>query len=391
MILSALALLLASCGKESILGRRNPQAIKLTVQGVMDTKASVITTSTLSSFYLSSYATRSWRKDSIGQSTPLHDPGLYVDPVGGSLKDIQVTKGSGWTITGNEDESSPAFSWLNDVAMNFFAYAPSADPTASDAAKGTLAITKADNSLDAYYPFTYAASVVTSTNTVSSGDCDDLLFAYASNKVIYESDNTSADFGNLMSGSETFNLTFYHALAQIRFCVSTDDGTFNPAISLKSVTLKGVSSAGLVANGNCTFNGSASTFGWTLGTTKANYTQTFGGTAGSVTFGTTAPTGWVKGSYTDSGSNTYNLYTCTDDVLFLIPQNPKDCVVDITLNVGGTDTTITGKLKAVDPSNSGKIWEAGKVYTYKIKAGKNGGLDLLPDGWANGGGGITIN
>ncbi len=423
VVLSLLLLLLASCEKEPMAGRRGgAPAIKLTVGGVYDTKAQVITDksthSTYSSaiydfietngFNISAYVTGKWSRDSIGQGPQVYEPGIYIDPgdyegpydestypsSANKLEDVLVTfddsrDNEKWRISGNDgaNYAGHKFSWISGVATNFFAYAPVA-------VNGTRNITKAETgttSIDANYPFTYDATSAATGGVVTADKCDDLIFAFTQHVATFGTDPSDAvHYGELVSGStDKFNLTFYHALAQIRFCVSTNDGTFDPSIKLKSITLKGVSNAGMVANGSCVFNGSASTFGWTLGTKKVNYTQTFGGTDG-VTFGATAPTGWTLGSYTDSASNTFNLYTCAGDVLFLIPQNPKDCVVDITLSVGGTDTTITGKLQAVSSSDSSKIWEAGKVYTYKVKAGKNGGLDLLPDGWANGGGNINI-
>lgn len=409
IVLSALALLCASCEKDPM-ARGSSPAIKLTVSGIANTKAAVNTLGTLQNdgFNISAYVTDDWKRDVVGGSEDI-SAGIYIDPgeyegpydestyptpAGHKLQDVLVTfddsrDNESWRITGNDgaNYAGHQYSWVSGVAMNFFAYAP-VEP------HGTRTISKADNSVDANYPFTYAAKV--STGKVTSSNCDDLLFAYTQHTATFDADQTSSKYGELISGSsDKFFLKFYHALAQIRFCLSTDDGTYTSTTKLVSIELLGPESAttpgsytGIPSSGSCTFTGPSS-FSWpatNLGAPAA-YSQTFN----NADFSSSTPTNWVAGTYSPTTGVTKNLYTCTGDVMFVIPQTLSECVVKITVNDGGTNSVITGKLPETVTGSGVVSWEAGKVYTYKIKAGKNGGLDLLPDGWFNGGGGITIN
>ncbi|MCQ2118619.1 MAG: fimbrillin family protein [Bacteroidales bacterium] len=365
MTISAFALLLASCGKEFMPWNRNSKAIKVTVAGVSGTKASIYTTSNLSSFRIRGYVTDKWREDQVGQSTPEYSAGLYSDPQGGNLKDIAVTKGSDWRITGNEDYDNPKFSWVNGKAMLFFAYAP--------ATKGTLTLTKSDSSTDATFPFGYSATV-NAAEEITSTNCDDLIFAYASNTATYESDNTSAHFGELKSGSsDVIDLKFYHALAQIRFCVDPADFTSGADIKLIKVRLLGPKSTtagstryiGIASSGKCTFTGPSTFSDWTDIQNRFAYSQTFNGTSG-VSFASGLPTGWTSKQYGTS-PDVQTIYTCEGDVILVIPQNLSDCGVEVTIQEGSSDPVLLqGKLPATTSSSTTVSWDAGYYYTYKI-------------------------
>ncbi len=383
MTLSALALLLASCGKEPMPGKGSSPAIKLTVEGVYDTKASVITTSSLQEeavFKLSAYVTKSWQRDSVGSSGKIN-PGIYVDPGQYSgaydastaspqtLKDVNVFystsyKDLHWRIEGNTDDDyvNPRFSWVNNVPINFFAYAPKT-------IKGSRSITKSDSSVDANYPFTYAALV--SSDEVTSANCDDIIFAYTSHTASFEDDHENPGFGTLKDGtSDMFSLKFYHALAQIRFCVDPADFT---DIKLVYVRLVGPASSsgssgylGLATSGSCTYAGAMNTFNWvssTLGNRHA-YRQTFG-TSG-VTFASGLPDSkWVASKY---GTNPEkDLYTCTGDVLLVIPQTLENCGVEVGIQIGsGPVEILKGHLPATTNTSTNVSWDAGYYYTYKI-------------------------
>lgn len=309
-------------------------------RGVPVTTASIKTTG----FVMDAYASGAY-----------HDNETDTDYSAGKYFSKSVTyASSAWSIS-----DSPK--WINGVGINFFCHAPQ-EPA------GSLAITKSDEDTSDEMTFNYTAPVpATNANT------EDLVFAYKSQTVEYESD------GSLKSGSESVDLTFYHALSQIRFCLSTDDGTFPSDMKLISIVLKGAKQTdgtypGMIASGSCVYKGSTNIFTWTTGTEMSNYTQTFG----PAVFNSGTPSGWVLGSYVKD-SNTYNLYTCTGNVLFIIPQDHDNCAVDITMQKGTADSfTVTAKLPDTDP------WEAGKYYSYKIKASKNLSLSLMASDWISG-------
>lgn len=357
----------SSCEKGLFAGFGDSSAIKLTVSGVMGTKASVITTESIKTdgFNISAYVTDTWKRDVIGNSPDIpagifvdagpyqgpYDEGTYPDDVY-KLKDIHVSYDSSrgsepWRIAGNEDYANPKFSWVNGVAMNFFSYAP--------ASADGRTITKEDDSADDRYPFSYTAP--TTDGVVCPSDCADLIFAFTQHTATFESDQTNPNYGKLKSGSKsTIDIKFHHALAQIRFCLSTDDDTFNPSYELVSVRLKDIN-----RQGECTFIGSSSTFSWpdTALDKPTDYFQTFNASFLSGT----APSGWTSGSY---NSGAYNLFTNTADVLFVIPQSLSECRVSVTLRQGGSTTTLTGRLPATTDLSPNVSWEAGKYYTYKI-------------------------
>lgn len=424
------ALLLAGCEKEKTTNTGATPAIKVIV-GNVETKAKVITDHVghpdrtsgfydfieTSGFKMSAYVTAPWRRDVIGQSPEILagiyvDPGEYSGPYdestypsgGNKLEDVLVTYDStrdheAWRITGNDnaDYAGHKFSWVNNIQMNFFAYAPVTP-------KGTRVLPSSTNGTPVASPFTEYVFNYTAKATggaVVSGDCDDLIFAFNSHTAHFESDNSKPGYGSLVSGSsDTLKLNFHHALAQIRFCVSTDDDTYDPSIKLVSVKLKGVKDpatgaySGISSSGSCTFNGTptnnAARFAWSSLAEPVEYSQTFNALFADGTGAAVTPSGWILGSY-GTAPNLKNLYTCTGDVLFILPQTLGDCKIEVTFQQGSDPAfTLEGSLPATDNSSTNVYWEAGKYYTYKIKASKGLGVDLLPPGWIDGGGSIKF-
>lgn len=363
LILSFCALMSASCEKGLLAGFGNPSSIKLTVSGVMGTKASAITSESIKTegFNISAYVTDTWNRDVIGNSPDIQsgifiDPGPYEGPYDENtypdeyykLKDIPVYYASGaWWIEGNEDPTAPRFSWVNGVAMNFFSYAPKV-------AAGRT-INKNDSSTDDKYPFSYTTPVT--DGVVGPSDCADLIFAFTQHTAAFESDQTNPNYGELKSGyTDKIDIMFHHAMAQIRFCLSTNDGTFNPSYELVSVRLENIK-----RQGECTFIGSSQTFEWPDAdlAKPTDYLQTFNASF----LGGTAPSGWTSGTY---NKGAFNLFTNTADVLFVIPQSLSECRVRVTLRQGESTTTLTGKLPATTDLSPDVSWGAGKYYTYKI-------------------------
>lgn len=356
----------ASCGKIGI-SSPGTHAIRCRVV-VNDTKSVPITTDgansttsiTSTGFKLLGYADEDYYsndpKDNLGSETNPKPAGKYFES--------SVTHSSGWSVSGSPE-------WLNGVNIQFFGYAPMSP-------SGSFSITRSDTDTSDELSFSYTAPI-----PATNSNSQDIVFSYASKTVTYD------DKGNIGTGlDENIDLEFYHALSQIRFCVSTDDDTFSDELRLISIVLKGAKKSdgtypGLVTSGTCVFDGGDSDFDWTMGSTMSNYTQAFG--TGGADFSSSTPTGWTKGTYTKN-STTYNLYTCTGDVLFVIPQDHTNCAVDVTVQKGatGTPTTLTAKL----PDTSS--WVAGMYYTYKIKMTKSLTLTLLNGDWIGGGGGVNL-
>lgn len=377
LILSAFAFLLASCGKLPMVGSGNGRTIKVKVTGV-ETKVSPTTTSTLTSFKLSAYATAEYREIQQGPSDPKYSAGIYIDPKSAStLKDIVVSgsNSTGWTITGNSNANSPTFSWINAIEMRFFAYAP-----ATTATNGTLTIKKLDASYDAAYPFEYSAKAT--SDEVTSTNCDDIIFAYEHNTAEFEDDATDSNYGKLVNNSKDYiNLTFHHALAQIRFCVDPDEWGDLKLLYVKLYGPKSTSDpsqyVGLYTKGSCTFDSTASKmFTWSSLANRYAYSQTFNGTTG-VSFSSGLPTGgaWESITY-GTGATAKTFYTCTGDVLLVVPQGDNYCAVEVCIQDGtSTPVVMKGHLPVTGETGTLVYWDPDMYYTYKI--GTTGSRDEL--------------
>lgn len=423
------AVLFTGCEKAKTDGTGGAPAIKVNISRV-ETKAKVTTDkyshSTRTSdiydfiedngFNMSAYVTAPWRRDQVGQS-PEIAAGLYVDPGqysgpynessypsgGNKFEDITVTYDSTrdletWRITGNDAAAyaNHKFSWVNATQMNFFSYAPVTTKGTrvlpSDTTDGTPVTTPFEE-----YSFKYTE--LAASGDVPSTNCEDLIFAFNAHTATFGGTYGQSDYGKLVSGStDTLNIKFYHALAQIRFCLSTEDGTYTPTTKLVSVKLKGPESTttpgtftGIPSSGTCVFDGTpannAGRFTWTIPADAASYTysQSF-----NASFASSTPTGWEPSEYGATGAKK-NLYICSGDVLFVLPQSLSACAVEITVNDGGADSIITGYLPETVTTATGNgpvTWEAGMCYTYKIQASRNiPPLTLLPPEWIEGGNG----
>ena len=175
---------------------------------------------------------------------------------------------------------------------------------------------------------------------------------------------------------------FYHALSQIRFAFSNDDGSFENGLQIKSIAISEVASGG-----TCTFWGNlamnefvkfekqasnsgrdvASLFDWSALQTGKTYRQDYGVTVSS---GTSEYADWTKGSYVKE-STAHNLFTC-QNVFMMIPQTltSSACVrltvFDPDKPEGQKEQEFVSYLKPL-----GATWEAGKYYTYKLNYQNN--------------------
>lgn len=344
------------------------------VVGVSGTKALPITTAGAATngtetpldirdlgFTMEAYADAAYHDNETNED---FEAGIYF------TKSVACTKGTPdvWTI---EDEPD----WINGVNIRFFCWSPIAT-------SGTRTITPSTTVGSDELQFSYVYTPISAAYT--SEAAEDLIFAYASNKAEYGDTYGESDYGELKDGStDEIDLTFNHALAQVRFCLSTDDGTYDKSLKLVSITLKNEPNGG-----NCVFDGGGSIadgtmFDWTPSTTKVNFTQTFDAEFPGTGTPETIPDDWVKSKYTEDSID-YNLYTCTGDVLFLVPQEFTGKKIDITFQKG---TAEPFTLEASIPDGT---WEAGKYYTYKIKAVKIVSLTLFKQGWIDGSSDITL-
>lgn len=375
--LAIMILLVTSCDKLNIFSPGSRQ-IRCVV-GVSGTKALPITTAGAATngtvspldirslgFTMEAYADEAY-----------HDNETNVDYTAGKYftKSVSCTKGSPdvWTINGDPK-------WLNDVNLRFFSWAPT-----TTSGTRTFVTTTYDpetpESTKLAFDYAYDATTVSGVSSCPSTNTEDLIFAYNSQKVAYDK------YGNKTSGNEEVSIHFYHALSQIRFCLSTDDGTYDKSLKLVSIKLKDEPNGG-----SCVFDGAPASgdpmFDWDPSTTKVNFTQAFNAEFPGTGTPETIPTNWVKSSYTKD-STTYNLYTCTGDVLFLVPQaSLAGKKLDLTFQKGTADPFT---IEASIPSDgTDDKWEAGKYYTYKIKAVKIVSLTLVKQDWIDGGSDITL-
>lgn len=298
------------------------QEIHYTVDSV-STKATATTTESINqkdqTFAINAYA------DSAYQ-----DPGTKVSYSAGEYFSGLVAKhdGTKWNTT-------EAKYWINGVNLRFWSYAPVT-------AKGERTIT-APGMLASKLSFTY--KVPAPNGTSDATDEEDLIFAYNSEIRSFSSDGTMKG-----SKSQYVDIHFYHALSQIMFAVSPDDGSFDvDGLEIESIKL-----ANTYDSASCEFNGEAHTFTWSSYGSKTDYAQTL--QAGFKTL----PDGWTAGTYKDS-KNEYKLYNCTN-AFFMIPQSVADVKLSVTFKRLSDNTTITK-----DITLDGQ-WQAGKYYKYKISA-----------------------
>lgn len=251
-----------------------------------------------------------------------------------------------WNIDG-----SPK--WVEGATTRFWARHPVTIPYG-----GVLAVT---GPVDADGDESYASDELAFTYATPAADGEtdadrstDVLFAYT--KQNYNGENNTID------------ITFHHALAQVRFCVSTNDGTFDSNLKIKNITITNLHNYGQCSftdSGNAEVNESYGTgngfeqFDWTNQGGTASFGQDY-----NTAFTALSPTGWKAGTYTTAGSTTYNLYTC-QNVFFMIPQTVTNVnMLDITFEADGEEFSVQKPIATA----TGDVWLADHYYTYKIKA-----------------------
>lgn len=365
MIVSAM-LFAESCSNTRI--SFNDGTIKVRVKAA-DTKGTVTTTDGLmetGAFSMMSYLSDDYNEE--GGDPEFHDltsvDGLYFSGDG------NVTLGSGsWSIAGEPR-------CVAGVETYFWAWHPVSVP-----GRGNIVPVK-NEALGTKYKYTGALGFSYTTPTPSPDNAtkdadvaEDLLFAY-SKKSFSGDDDGFVD------------ITFHHALAQVRFCVSTDDGTFDKSLIIENISISNLKTSG---NGLFSDSGNAENNAYAYDSSHDSYDQfTWNSQTGNKTFGqdynadfsTSTVAGWTKGSYTKS-SKKYNLYTC-ENVFFMIPQavTMANNSMTVTFDYNGEKVVKTVPITDED----GDTWLGDYYYTYKIKAttvGRDIDFSVSLVGWTN--------
>lgn len=232
--------------------------------------------------------------------------------------------------------------WINESNLHIWSYYPvgaiSPDITVNDTS-----------------PYTGNTAAFTSYTT----DNTDLLLAYNREFREFEKNalgqhdyNTDGAITNDIIGSDAFNVKFYHALAAVKFELSSTTS----GADIHSITLCYVNSSkqivatgeGIATTGDCVATGSGSgsgtvTFDWSnLDNRKALHYE----------FDSSHS---VAGGYTSTGAG----------VLFMIPQEASDLSIIVEFSKNGSTQYYTRIVDFPDVS-----WEAGYYYTYKLSIGE---------------------
>lgn len=334
-----------------------------------DTKGSVVTTSSLTkagAFNMCAYVADSYF---VAEGEPNHPAGICFGDLEATSANVVQNAGS-WGITGEPD-------WIADIPMRFWSWYP-AVPAGTRTIAGPVDGEGASSYAGDILSFSYSLPVTDGETDADAAAGEDLLFAFT--KKTYNEDDPSID------------VTFHHALAQIRFCLSTDDGTFDAG----SLGIQNISLTNLKTSGSCRFSddGNAANNAYAYKPSEDSYDLfEWSGQAGSATIGQDyevssfldpALTGWNRGSYSKN-SHTYNLLTNTN-VFFVIPQElsgntgaSDDNGISIDFIFG--DRTITKTV--ILPADE---WLADHYYTYKIKAttvGRDIDMSVNLVGWSD--------
>ncbi len=345
---------MVSCQDKEFSGRN--ATIRLLVT-TADTKGTVTTNSILEAS--GAFSMESYVEDDYKDNTNTYEGGKQISC--GTGGNVHLSSGE-WII-----EGTPRC--VANTNTHFWAWHP---VTVAGRSTPTPSLKADPDDDDPEYPYTgeltFSYTVPTPDGESDADNAKDIIFAYSKKR---------------FAGSDSLvNITFHHALAQVRFCASTNDGTFDKSLKIKSISI-----SNLKTSGNASFTDS--------GNAEHNEQFVWSGLSGSATFGqiydadlsASTVSGWTKGSYT-SGSDSYNLYTC-ENVFFMIPQTVVKGATDATSNMmtvvfdyKGDETVKSVPIAGTD----GVEWLGDHYYTYKIKAttvGRDIDMSVSLVGWSN--------
>lgn len=359
-----IAISFQACSKDARISVGRSISVRVDTES---TRSAVITTKTLEEageFVMDAWLDADYYTDSNDPSGTTVDIPHHVNS-GGTANVNYIS--DEWQLKNGE-------CWVADLNTRFWCHAPASvngtlsiddpynphrtgeaktvDHGADDDAETTVGkIVKQDFS----YTMPAGGQTDGSGNHIDADNSDDIIFAYARQRY-----NGTNDY---------VNLHFYHAMSEIIFCVSTDDGTFDKTLELTSIKLENI-----YTKGNCSFNGPETHvsgtdpedyFTWTGISTPGVYTQTY-----NASFYPDVPEeedGWVEGKYNKgtAGSPDWKKLYSTTNNFFFIPQDNRATgkgavVMTATFNDNGTSVQRTVTLT--------DLWKPGYYYKYKIKA-----------------------
>ncbi len=388
VVLTAMCVVLCGCTKTESGRRQGAPSIICNVMGVetrgttISTDGSVSHSTTTGSiktggFVLNAYAEgeyyfNEYPAEQQGSSAKPHSAGLYF------TKSVTHSTDHGWTIT---DEPR----WIDNLPITFWSW-----NTAAAGVIGTPVCIYGENGT---LTFSYSLPASTASTEPAASQVDatnqqDIVFAYNREKRAFNDDGSFYASGCEGTGTdEKMDIHFYHALSEVLFAVSPDDGTFDRNIEIKSICIKNVYS-----KGSCTIIGSklpyesptdpSEGFAWSYGedTQTHNYAQDYN--ADFSAFNSDSPQdflperadategqdSWHHGTYSDASTSpatTRSIYS-SNNKFFMIPQTlPSTAVLSVTFDNGGTVTTQDAPI--YDSANTGaNVWKAGYYYKYKI-------------------------
>lgn len=354
-------------GTLALFGARNSSRIICRVSGI-SSKGTTISTDGGTTHDVT--ATQSIKTIGFTISAFLEDEGAHIDeqPDFASPcwqfrnKGVSYDSGSGkWGIEGEP-------TWFNGITTTFWCWD---NATQSLISSGNVAISDYETTRGTkpgclYFSYNLPASTAATTKTDADNQ-HDIIFAH--NGELRTFDEGGSIVSSASSGSRTdeyVDIVFYHALSEILFTVSPDDGTFDKSIKIVDISFDNV-----YTSGSSIFDNSKTTvdakFAWTPGSSKASYAQTYNADFSSFENAASAPDSlgeWRKESYSQE-SETYVLYT-SDNKFFMIPQElPADAQLTVTFEKDGVQTTKSADI-------TGDTWRAGKYYKYKLNYSDSG-------------------
>lgn len=246
----------------------------------------------------------------------------------------------GWYIY--DDKGYEAYDWLVGNPTRFWCRYP-ADAEVSTPAKGRRNITLEDGES---MKFEYTMPVASSSKPYNdASNQKDLLFAYAER--------------TYTGGSNEIDINFNHALSKVCFCVSPNDGTFDPTLTVVDISISGMPGYGF-----CVVNGKGQI---SKDPECSNPMFTWSRQAGSVTYRQTYNTSFSGNGVPDGWSDIdkaqpFKKYTCENSFM-MIPHSLDNAKLGITFGNTGTDSDITVQVNL--PKDT---WYPGFYYCYKISA-----------------------
>lgn len=399
IIIAVLCCFVVSCTKKENIRRYSDGLIHLVVDAESGTRAKVVVTASsdatpaattpLTKFIMEAYVDRDVFKDASGKSADTRVGNAYIAPDATHLPANVIYSDGSWSLKRyfNGQIDNECYWASSEGNMSFWSRLKSQNgfnDITIDKARSALYLTSQNvdetNGVKMVFDYSLPEPVEPVASGDASGDADrqeDLIFSYWQD--VLHPTYPEAEEPEYPEHQDVY-VHFYHALSQIRFCFSNQDGSFQDGLQIKSIAIGDVASGG-----TCTFWGKkamdefvnhdkrpsdtgrdvASIFSWTDLKENRTYRQNYEIAVKSSYSDASEYAGWTEGSYTGN-SHTYNLYTC-QNVFMMIPQtlSSSACVrltvFDNSKPEGQKEQEFISYIKP-----QGEKWEAGKYYTYKL-------------------------